>query len=192
MWREHTREKTGRPGLAVGVIAFAFAGTLGLAQLLTQQRNVPLAVFADESLDDWPIQLRLPSGYVLHNVESILDDDEEPLGAVAVFRRTANAAPKTVRVSYAWFESGTTNEEALLAMSESRPDFAHQERLGSSTWLYAVIGDGPIHPKFVGATCWSNGLAVFIAYTPGTNPLREEATFKRICESISVKDGYDG
>lgn len=191
MWREYTREKTGRPGLTVGVIAFAFAGTLGLAQLLTQQRNVPLAVFTDESLDDWPIQFSLPAGYQQHSVESIPPDEPDgwPSG-VAVYRRSAGRA-KPVRFEYRWLPPGTSNKRALSFLFEDPPEIVGEMQFGDAPGLYFSIGTRLINPIFVGVVCRPNGLTVSVTYSPGRHP-GEEYEFERICESISVKDGYDG
>ena len=97
-----------------------------------------------------------------------------------------------MRFEYQWLLPDTSNERALFSLFEIPAENADDMQFGDAPGLYSIIGSGLINPIFVGVVCRPNGLTVSVNYSPGRYSDREKLEFKRICESISVKDGFDG
>lgn len=198
MWRAFTREKAARPGLAICIMACAFAGTMSLATLLTRQRDMPLQVRHDAFLGNWPIEFGLPGGYQLHVPESRIGSDSD--GAewgVAVFKYGAGGDPtKTVKMQYRFFQPASELLDVMHEMVEPDVvDYDPMEIGGNRGGMFQRIRWAS--HELIAVAVREDGLAVSVTcrfgnIRPGTISSGDQAHFGRICESIVFKDGMEG
>ncbi len=182
MWREYTREKPARPGLAIGAAGLAFVGTLGLAALLANQKNAPWTL---QSHADWPIEFELPAGF------SLASEDELELGVGrrAVYKLDRGDLGRSIRIRFELVSDSMHPHTALERLVEGKLNESSPIPFGGQEGRFTVLGgDFPNDPKFYGAV-WHDGVAVGITYRPGIFNETEMSKFLRICESVYFKDG---
>lgn len=174
--------------MAAMTAGLAFAGTLGLASVLTQQRNAPLVVVGEDL--EWPFTLKLPAGYDLALAESTPGDGDRH-GGLAVFRRAFGSHTRSVEYRYGWLSPGTMPSEALVALTGSDPTMIDGSAMIGREPAVRVIGETDDHIVFVAASCRADGLALSVGYQ--VEPIRArlamwEARFTDICNAVEFHD----
>lgn len=184
MWREYTREKPARPGLAIGAAGLAFVGTMCLASLLVNQKNAPLRM---QSLADWPIEFGLPNGFSLASESKLTHGD----GRLAVYKLDRGDLGRSIRIQFEYVNDLLPPHKALERLFGGRLHDNEVDRIpfGREEGRFTVQGGFPPNdPKFFGAL-WRDGVAVGITFKPGIYDDTEMYEFQRICESVDFKDG---
>ena len=167
-------------------MALAFAGTVGLAQILVKHRTGEPQTSLEQAPPGWPIEFELPAGYRWTRATEIsplvrltaTDDRNQAL----YIGRNPSGQISQLQIQYKLTPAGTSTEEAA-AKTFRLPPSGHEEiELGSLSWLVGISEDDF---GLFAVACDASGVAVHVLFSFSETARQEIVAF---CSSVELKD----
>lgn len=191
MWREYTREVPARNGFAIVFSTLALSLTTGLAWVMARAEQTPIVLNQVEALRFWPIEFRLPDGFVRtdHMDTEIWFGKKNGVGGAAQYVKGPIARPEA-RLQFTYhLDEGTKNLEELIEREFGVPlSEGDAIRMGPLTGQAWYLRDVRTEDQtMVAIAVREDGLIILVTFDAATTSGSNRRLFRQICESITYQ-----
>ena len=190
MWMQHSREKAARKGWTLGAMCMAFLGTVGLAQIMVDQRANENAESVKQSLPGWPFDFSLPPGQrwvqevdvgLMADLMALVNDS----GSALYINQSPWRRQSRLLMQYQIVQKGTTSKYAANRVFKLPFSEFDQVELGNLSWLVHLQKE---NTTICGVACTPEGVAICATLSNSSDVRDEIELFEAVCGSVVLRN----